>query len=145
MLTTLKFGAPRLHIDVRKISLQNTGFEIKFIRQKKQSMKTVEIIMIPVTDRQKAKEFYLKLGFDIIIEAPDPHGETWIQMGLPNSTTSISLASFNGIIIETDDIESEVEKFTAKGIEVGKIDNTPWGKFAWLKDLDGNSLCLHKK
>ena len=32
-----------------------------------------------------------------------------------------------------------------KGIEVGKIDDTPWGKFAWLKDLDGNSLCLRQK
>ena len=33
----------------------------------------------------------------------------------------------------------------AKGIEVGKIDDTPWGRFAWLKDLDGNGLCLHQK
>jgi predicted lactoylglutathione lyase len=28
-------------------------------------MKSVEIIMIPVEDRQKAKEFYLKLGFQL--------------------------------------------------------------------------------
>lgn len=108
-------------------------------------MKTVEIIMIPVQDRQKAKEFYLKLGFHIIVEAPDPHGETWIQMGLPNGDTSISLAGFQGIICETKDIEIEARELKAKGIEVGKIDNTPWGRFAWLKDLDGNSLCLHQK
>jgi catechol 2,3-dioxygenase-like lactoylglutathione lyase family enzyme len=108
-------------------------------------MKSVEIIMIPVKDRQKAKEFYLKLGFEIIVEAPDPHGETWIQMGLPNENTSISLASFQGIICESKNIEAEIKELNAKGIEVGKIDNTPWGKFAWLKDLDGNSLCLHQK
>src|ERR671921_746521 len=99
-------------------------------------MKSVEIIMLPVKDRQKAKEFYFKLGFQVVVEAPDPHGETWIQMGLPNSDTTISLASFQGVICETDDIE--VKKLKAKGIEVGKIDDTPWGKFAWLKDLDGN-------
>ena len=108
-------------------------------------MKAVEIIMIPVKDRQKAKEFYLKLGFQIIVEAPDPHGDTWIQLGLPNGNASISLASFQAIICETDNIEKESKELKAKGIEVGKIDDTPWGKFAWLKDLDGNSLCLHEK
>ena len=37
-------------------------------------MKSVEIIMLPVKDRQKAKEFYLKLGFQVVVEAPGP---TW--------------------------------------------------------------------
>ena len=108
-------------------------------------MKTMEIIMIPVKDRQKAKEFYLKLGFHITAEATDPHGDAWIQMGLPNGDTTISLASFHGIICEVTDIEAEARELKTKGIEVGKIDATPWGRFAWLKDLDGNSLCLHQK
>jgi predicted enzyme related to lactoylglutathione lyase len=108
-------------------------------------MKSIEIIMLPVADRQKAKEFYLKLGFQVQIEAPAAHGETWIQMGLPNSNISISLAGFQGIICETDNIEAEIKELDAKGIAVGKVDNTPWGKFAWFKDLDGNSLCLHQK
>lgn len=101
--------------------------------------------MLPVADKQKAKEFYLKLGFQVIVEAPAAHGETWIQMGLPNSNTTISLAGFQGIICPTDNIEAEIKELGAKGIEVGKIDDTPWGRFAWLKDLDGNRLCLHEK
>lgn len=68
-------------------------------------MKAIEIITIPVSNQQKAKEFYSKLGFELIIEAPSHDGQTWIQ----------------------------------------KIDNTPWGKFAWTKDPDGNGLCLHQK
>lgn len=108
-------------------------------------MKSVEIMMIPVKDRQKAKEFYLKLGFELLVEAPDPHGDTWIQLGLPGGGTSISLAGFPGIICDTDNIEKEIEELKAQGIEVGQVDSTPWGKFAWLKDLDGNSLCLHQK
>ena len=108
-------------------------------------MKSIEIIMLPVADREKAKQFYLRLGFQVVVEAPDPHGETWIQMGLPNSTTTISLASFHAIICETLDIEAEIKKLRSNGIEVGEIDDTPWGKFAWLKDLDGNSLCLRQK
>jgi catechol 2,3-dioxygenase-like lactoylglutathione lyase family enzyme len=108
-------------------------------------MKSVEIIMLPVKDQQKAKEFYLKLGFKVVVEAPAAHGETWLQMGLPDSETTIALAGFQGIICETDAIEKEIKKLETKGIEVGKIDDTPWGRFAWLKDLDGNSLCLHQK
>jgi predicted enzyme related to lactoylglutathione lyase len=108
-------------------------------------MKSVEIIMLPVKDRQKAKEFYLKIGFKVIVEAPGAHGETWIQMGLPDCDTTISLAEFQGIICETKDIKANIKELEAKGIAVGKIDETPWGKFAWLKDLDGNSLCLHEK
>lgn len=112
---------------------------------KNDKMKSLEIMMIPVKDRQKAKEFYLNLGLQVVVEATDPHGDAWIQMGLPNGNTTISLASFQGIICETENIEEEIKQLEIKGIEVGKIDDTAWGKFAWLKDLDGNSLCLHQK
>ena len=108
-------------------------------------MKAIEIIIIPVTDQQQAKAFYLKLGFKVNIEAPADHGQTWIQLGLPNQGTSIALMKFHGIIIETVDIVKEIEFLAGKGIEVGKIDDQPWGRFAWLKDLDGNGLCLHQK
>ena len=108
-------------------------------------MKTVEIIMIPVKDQQKAKEFYIKLGFQIVVEAAAEHGETWIQLALPNGGTTISLAKFSGIICQTNNIEHEIETLKAKGIVAGKIDETPWGRFAWLKDLDDNNLCLHQK
>ena len=108
-------------------------------------MKALEIIMMPAKDRLKAKSFYLQLGFEVVTEATDPHGKPWIQVGLPGGNTTISLADFQAIICETEDIGHEIEVLKTKGIEVGKIDHTPWGKFAWLKDLDGNSLCLHQK
>lgn len=108
-------------------------------------MKSVEIIMIPVKDRERAKAYYESIGFKLIVEAPDPHGSKWIQMGLPGRSTSLSLADFPAVICETDDIEKEVSDLQAKGIEVGKIDDTPWGRFAWLKDPDGNGLCLHQR
>lgn len=101
--------------------------------------------MVPVADRQKAKEFYHKLGFQAVVEAPDAHGQTWLQMGLPGNNTTVALADFQGIICETLDIEAKIKELNAQGIDIGKIDQTPWGKFAWLKDLDGNRLCLHQR
>jgi catechol 2,3-dioxygenase-like lactoylglutathione lyase family enzyme len=108
-------------------------------------MTRIEIVMLPAKDRQKAKEFYLKLGFQIVIEAPDGHGNTWVQLRSPDDAATISLADFHGIIYETDNIEAEIQTLRNKGIDVGKVDDTPWGKFAWLKDVDGNRLCLHQK
>lgn len=108
-------------------------------------MKNVEIVMIPVKDQQKAKEFYLKLGMELIAEEPMGNGEIWVQLGYPNETTTLSLAKFQGIIFETTDIENNVRELKSKDIEVEKIDDTAWGKFAWLKDPDGNGLCLHQK
>lgn len=100
--------------------------------------------MLPVADQQKAKEFYLNLGFELMVEAPMGNGETWLQLGLPGTETSISLAKFHGIVIETADIQKKVASLREKGVAVEKIDDTPWGKFAWLKDIDGNGLCLHQ-
>ena len=108
-------------------------------------MKSVEIIMIPVKDRQKTKEFYKKIGFSVITEAEDPHGDAWIQVGFPGEDTTLSLAGFSAIICKTDDIKKDVADLKSKGVDVGKIDETPWGRFAWFKDPDGNSLCLREK
>ena len=107
-------------------------------------MKSIEIVMLAVKDQQRAKEFYLKLGFQVIVEQPMGQDEIWLQMGLPGDNTTISLGSFPAMICETEDIMATISTFKAKGVEVGKIDDTPWGKFAWLKDPDGNSTCLRQ-
>lgn len=108
-------------------------------------MKNIEIIMIPTKDRQATKQFYMKLGLSVVAEAPDAHGDPWIQVGFPGQDTTISIAGFHAIIFETENMEEEIAGLKAKGIDVGKIDNTPWGRFAWTKDPDGNGICLHEK
>lgn len=112
---------------------------------KDSGMKSIEIIMIPVADQNKAKEFYLKLGFSLLLEAPSHHGQTWMQVGFPGKEGSLSLANFHGVIIQTDNIEGEMAELKSKGIQVEDANDTPWGRFAWMKDPDGNSICLHQK
>ena len=121
-------------------------------------MKTIEIVSIPVSDQDQSKAFYAKLGFQLIVEAPMGNGQTWVQMGLPNQTTCISLITWwpkkeggatkgllHGVVFETEEIEKEVDELKKKGIDFKKIDETPWGKFAEFKDPDGNGLILHQK
>lgn len=116
-------------------------------------MKSIEIISIPVTDQERAKEFYLNLGFEIITEAPMGK-DKWIQMALPGNAVSVTLVnwfpkmsagSFQGMVVLTDSIDKDRQELKLKGIEVGVTDETPWGKFANIVDPDGNGLTLREE
>jgi predicted enzyme related to lactoylglutathione lyase len=50
----------------------------------------------------------------------------------------------NGFVIDTDNLDKDIEELAGKGIVVGKIDQTPWDKFAAVIDPDGNRLSLHQ-
>ncbi|MES2829438.1 MAG: VOC family protein [Bacteroidota bacterium] len=117
-------------------------------------MKSIEVVSIPVSDQQKAKAFYLSIGFEIIVEAPMGDNGDWIQLGLPGQATSITLVTwfpkmqpgqFHGMVLASQDIEQETEALKEKGVKVDPIDQTPWGRFATFYDLDGNSLTLHQQ
>jgi predicted enzyme related to lactoylglutathione lyase len=116
-------------------------------------MQTFEIISIPVTDQQASKEFYQKMGFEVLVEAPYTGDQKWIQMGIPGSSVSITLVTWfenmkpgciNGLVIKTDALTQDIESMRANGIEVGEPQKTPWGLFAEVKDPDGNRLSLHQ-
>lgn len=116
-------------------------------------MKSVEIISIPVSDQQRSKEFYLKVGLTVLAEATFGNGQSWIQLGFPDGGASVTLVdwfdkmpagSMQALVISTDDIEKDIKELEQKGIQVGAIDKTPWGRFATIKDPDGNTLSLHE-
>lgn len=116
-------------------------------------MKNISIVSIPVTDQQRAKEFYVKAGFTLILENAMGPDQTWIQLGFPGAETSITLVnwfeqmpvgSVRGLVVETDDIKQEIATLKANGIIAGAIDETPWGRFASVQDPDGNIFSLHQ-
>jgi catechol 2,3-dioxygenase-like lactoylglutathione lyase family enzyme len=116
-------------------------------------MKTVEIISVPVKDQQKSKDFYVRLGMKLLREEPFGKDQSWVQLGFKDGGPTLTLVtwfekmpagSMQALVISTDDIEKDVKELKAKGIEAGKIDNTPWGKFSTIKDPDGNTLSLHQ-
>ncbi|MCW3121024.1 MAG: glyoxalase [Flavipsychrobacter sp.] len=116
-------------------------------------MKSVEIISVPVTDAQRAKEFYLKMGLTLVIEAPMDKDQVWVQLKFPGGGADIALVTWfskmpagtlQGNTILTDSIEEDRATLSEKGITVGKTDDTPWGKFAPITDPDGNVWTLHQ-
>ena len=116
-------------------------------------MKTIEIISIPVTNQERSKQFYEDLGFTLIVEAPFANDQKWVQLGFPGHEASITLVTWfpnmppgcqQGFVVKTDSLDQDVEELSAKGITVGKIDETPWGRFAAVKDPDGNTVSFHQ-
>ena len=116
-------------------------------------MKNISIVSIPVTDQQRAKEFYIKAGFTLLVENKLGAGQTWVQLGLPGAEASITLVNWfgkmppgcvHGLVVETEDIEKEVARLKENGIEAAAIEKTLWGLFASVTDPDGNTFTLHQ-
>jgi len=116
-------------------------------------MTRINIVSVPVSNQQAAKEFYLKMGLEVVTEQPMGNGQTWLQMRFPGGGADITLVtwftkmpagSLHGTTILTDDIEAETRQLNEKGIATTPIDPQPWGKFSMVSDPDGNMWVLHQ-
>jgi uncharacterized glyoxalase superfamily protein PhnB len=63
-------------------------------------------------------------------------GET--NIALVNWFPEMPAGSIHGLIINVEDIESRHQELAKKGVAIDPVFNTPWGRFANLKDPDGN-------
>jgi catechol 2,3-dioxygenase-like lactoylglutathione lyase family enzyme len=117
-------------------------------------MKSIDVISIPVTDQERSKNFYLLLGFELLDETPMSDGNKWIHMGLAGCPTTITLVtwfkkmpagSIQGLVLRTDDIETDILILKNNGATVSGIEETPGGKFASVKDPDGNGISLQQR
>jgi catechol 2,3-dioxygenase-like lactoylglutathione lyase family enzyme len=117
-------------------------------------MKCIDLISVPVTDQQRAKAFYRRLGFHVLDESPMGNGRSWIQLGLEGCTTTISLVtwfsampagSLHGLVLKTDDLARDVATLDTHGIAHSKVEETPNGKFVSLKDPDGNGISIQQR
>lgn len=118
-------------------------------------MKAIENIAVPVTNQQLSKQFYLLLGFELLVEVAMPNGDMWIQLGFSDQVTTISLVrqwpyshvqagTLQGLVLETDNIVSERERLYQKGVTVSDIRESPSGKVFFLQDPDNNGLSIHQ-
>jgi catechol 2,3-dioxygenase-like lactoylglutathione lyase family enzyme len=107
----------------------------------------VGTVGVPVTDQDRALEFYVgTLGFETRRNVP--MGEArWIEVAPPGSATTIALVPAGvpaGIRLMTADADADHADLRARGVdadpEVLRIPSAP-PMFA-LRDPDGNSLIL---
>jgi lactoylglutathione lyase len=112
----------------------------------------VMTIGIPVTDQDRALEFYLdKLGFEKRRDVPvEQFGGRWIEIAPPAATVTIALVPARegvpagvetGIRLKTGDAAAAHADLRASGVDVGELLRWPGvpPMFA-LQDPDGNGL-----
>src|SRR5215467_9957491 len=124
----------------------------------------LEVVVIPVTDVQRAEKFYRKLGWRQDVTPPGsgvfqftPHGSMCsIQFG--RNLTSAAPSSVQKTYLIVSDIEAARNALLASGIDVGEIFHiTPEGpvngldperrtyrSLALFSDPDGNSWLLQE-
>jgi catechol 2,3-dioxygenase-like lactoylglutathione lyase family enzyme len=97
----------------------------------------LEIVYVPVSDVDRAKEFYKKLGFR---EDIDLKGDTFrlVQYTPPGSSASIFVGtgitstppgSAQGLILVVDDIEAAHQELIDNGIDAEQVFHDPDGLF----------------
>jgi len=116
---------------------------------------TLEVITVPVSDVEKAKEFYVgKLGFhedgDWKID-----GKRFVQLTPVGSGCSIAIGegvttakpgSIDSILLVVKDIHAVHDELVEKGVKVTDVEKMPWGAWhIYLSDPDGNKLSIQQK
>ncbi|MFD8209980.1 VOC family protein [Streptomyces sp. NPDC059695] len=107
----------------------------------------LELIGVPVTDIDRAKAFYEKVGFHADHDITVSEEIRFVQLTPPGSACSIALGkgitemtpgSLDNMQVVVTDIEAAHAELRSRGIEVTEIDDQPWGSFVYFQDPDGN-------
>jgi catechol 2,3-dioxygenase-like lactoylglutathione lyase family enzyme len=115
---------------------------------------TIEVIFVPVTDVNRAKDFYVnKLGFTADHDHKVKEGLRFVQLTPEGSTCSIAIGegitemkpgTQQGIMMVVGDVRAVRQELKEKDVDITDIDEQPWGTFAYFKDPDGNGWTLQQ-
>jgi predicted enzyme related to lactoylglutathione lyase len=114
----------------------------------------IELIAIPVSDVDRAKEFYTeKAGFNADHDHVVSDEIRFVQLTPPGSACSIAIGkgvietepgSVQGMQMVVDDIHAARAELVERGLEVGEVQEFPWGKFVFFSDPDGNGWAVQQ-
>jgi predicted enzyme related to lactoylglutathione lyase len=113
----------------------------------------LELISIPVTDVDRAKEFYVQAGFNADHDHRVSDDIRFVQLTPPGSKASIALGqglnemepgSLEGLQVVVDDIDAACADLADRGVEVSDVSDFPWGRFVFFADPDGNRWAVQQ-
>ena len=107
----------------------------------------LELVVVPVTDVDRAKAFYQQVGFAADHDHQVGPELRFVQLTPPGSACSIALGtgltdaepgSVRGLQVVVSDIEEAHRYLTGRGVDCGDVQDFPWGRFVFFADPDGN-------
>ena len=100
----------------------------------------IELITVPVTDVDRAKEFYTSIGFDADHDARPWEGIRYVQLTPPGSACSIAIGE--GITDAEPGAGAGILMVVDSAVEEPKDEG--WGTFVYFADPDGNKWSLQQ-
>jgi catechol 2,3-dioxygenase-like lactoylglutathione lyase family enzyme len=113
----------------------------------------LELVAVPVSDVDRAKEFYVRAGFDPDHDHVVGDGLRFVQLTPPGSACSIAIGegltemapgSLRGLQVVVDDVEAAHAALAERGIGVSDVQDFPWGRFVFFSDPDGNAWSVQQ-
>jgi catechol 2,3-dioxygenase-like lactoylglutathione lyase family enzyme len=114
----------------------------------------LELVIVPVSDVDQAKAFYVdKAGFNADHDQRVNDQLRFVQVTPPGSACSIAFGegitdsepgSVKGLQLVTADVEAERAGFLERGLDVGEVQDLPWGRFVYFTDPDGNAWSVQE-
>lgn len=113
----------------------------------------LELVMVPVTDVDRARDFYARAGFVIDHDQTVSEEIRFVQLTPPGSACSIAIGkgltemepgSLDNLQMVIADADATHADLTERGIEVSGVDEQPWGRFVGFADPDGNRWALQE-
>lgn len=114
----------------------------------------IELIAIPVSDVDRAKEFYVdRAGFIAEHDHQVDENVRFVQLTPPGSACSIALGNGiteaapgagGGITMVVQDAAAARAELADRGVPVSEVQEFPWGSFVFFADPDGNSWALQQ-
>ena len=129
----------------------------------------LELVLVPVTDVDRAKAFYMeKAGFDLHVDHQPSEEFRVVQLDPPGSSCSIAIGigitdaapgSLRGLHLVVTDIVAAREELVERGMEVSEIrhmgpngwepgpdpEHSNYNSFAYFSDPDGNTWVLQER
>ncbi len=109
--------------------------------------------MVPVTDVDRARDFYEKVGFTIDHDRTVSDDIRFVQLTPPGSGCSIAVGrgltamapgSLDNLQMVVPDADAVYAELRGRGIPVEGVTDLAWGRFVFFSDPDGNRWALQE-
>ena len=114
----------------------------------------LELVAIPVSDVDRAKDFYVEqAGFTLDHDHQVHEGLRFVQLTPPGSACSIAFGlgvseaepgSVGGLQLVVEDIEAAHAQLLERGVDASDVQVFPWGSFVFFADPDGNRWAVQQ-
>ena len=114
----------------------------------------LELVSVPVSDVDQSIAFYTeKAGFNLDQDSTVSEDLRFVQLTPPGSACSIAIGkgltdavpgSVQGMQLVVADIGEAKAAFEGRGLEVGEVQDFPWGRFVFFNDPDGNAWSVQE-